>query len=653
MTGVAGTSQVEVYSEQQRTALAHLLAQHLTISSMQSLAAAVIHRDVSKEAPNEVGDKEAYAGKLVEILADAGALGSAVALVRSEGSRNGALLLGLTGILEPLDNDNLQNFEADFEPFIPAAVFEQMLPRVRRTICAIGLDIGAGARSIKGTGFLVGPDLVMTNYHVLDPFLKEEAGVVTENHSGDDIYCFFDYDAAPQPLIPPDAMIPNRIAQGVKEKWLVCAGPPLLGDGGEHPGPFTNQLDFAVIRLARPIGDLPARIGGGARRGWLTLEQQINVKNAPRLVLFQHPGQSPQRFDIGPLHKLDETESRVWYWINTAKGSSGGAAVDTSGRLFAIHNAEVTRAAEKQPGKFLNQGIRIDRIAAAAPNCIVPQPVPASSLFWSLSDDIKSPEPVIGRAVFRDYVAEMLKTSPSDPRVLVVTGEVGTGVRFSLPLLRRIVGTQTPIIEIKADELEKLTPKQFLSVLVNALDLRVATPMPDPKGTEDLPRWIREDLAPWFQSTLVQEEMRARSRFPAWIAMNTLVPGGNRLLWAENLRDLVGLLVGVRDPGQPGIAIPQLRWVFLARTADALSLPGIERRYEDLTMEKDHATGFTSCLQSAWFALDRNAAEIPEKFLKTLAADLISLSPNLPPRMVLAARVRGMVELLLQQGSDR
>ena len=125
---------------------------------------------------------------------------------------------------------------------------------------------------------------------------------------------------------------------------------------------------------------------------------------------------------------------------------------------------------------------------------------------------------MIGRSVFRDSVTEML--AAGGPRVLVVTGQDGMGVRFSLRLLRRIVGTQTPVVEIAAGDLDRLPPRDFLSVLVNQLGLSVARPMPDAmpdaKATEDIPRWIRSDLAPWFQKVLSEEQARGPSRFPAW-----------------------------------------------------------------------------------------------------------------------------------------
>ena len=97
-------------------------------------------------------------------------------------------------------------------------------------------------------------------------------------------------------------------------------------------------------------------------RGWLPLPTEIAVlEKQTKLFVVQHPGRAPQQVDFGDYCRLDPSGTRVWYSVSTAKGSSGGAAVDSAGQLFALHNAEV----EPREGLegTLNQGIRIDLIA--------------------------------------------------------------------------------------------------------------------------------------------------------------------------------------------------------------------------------------------------------------------------------------------------
>lgn len=58
------------------------------------------------------------------------------------------------------------------------------LERLRRMICR--LEDNAGPRKALGTGFLVSHDLVLTNYHVVKPYIIGERGTA-------ELMCRFDY----------------------------------------------------------------------------------------------------------------------------------------------------------------------------------------------------------------------------------------------------------------------------------------------------------------------------------------------------------------------------------------------------------------------------------------------------------------------------
>jgi hypothetical protein len=166
----------------------------------------------------------------------------------------------------------------------------------------------------------------------------------------------------------------------------------LEGDGGDAPAKMVDQLDYAVIKLETSIGKARRRASGGPRRGWLSLPgSQLDYFGQRELLLFQHPGQLRLKWDKGPIVQLNpDDNSRVWYEIWSAKGSSGGAAVDPRGRVYALHNASVTRStAPKPPARTWNQGIRIDRIAedirSQAPDYFVTEPGWGSTSEHSLS----------------------------------------------------------------------------------------------------------------------------------------------------------------------------------------------------------------------------------------------------------------------------
>src|SRR5262249_25010431 len=151
----------------------------------------------------------------------------------------------------------------------------------------------------------------------------------------------------------------------------------------------------------KPVGRLSARLSGGAVRGWLTLPDAIDLLGGTkRIMVFQHPQTAPQLFDIGDFIQPDPTGTRVWYTVSAAHGSSGGAAVDIDGKLFALQNAEVEDPPLGIPQR-VNQGVRIDLIAQdlATVKGWDPAPPPDEEplSFWSLSDDPLDPKPIIGR----------------------------------------------------------------------------------------------------------------------------------------------------------------------------------------------------------------------------------------------------------------
>jgi trypsin-like peptidase len=650
MTG--GEPGATTYTEAQLADLATLLSNRLATPSVKWLAESVLHREVDKELGNDIGDREASSRKLVALMAAEGKLSEAILHLQNDTQGDLVLMMGLNRIAQGqrLNSENLQAFGNQVEPFISSANFEKVFPQVRRTICAVALA-GPGLNRIVGTGFLVAPDLVLTNYHVLEPFLKVQNGAIIENGSGDNIYCLFDYDAPPKPLIPPpSASLRNQVVRAKQSGWLYCARPFLNGDGTDAPGTFTNELDFALIKLDRKVGELPARAGGGLPRGWLSIGQETGPPNpGTRVVLVQHPGEQHQVFDLGQVHSWLLIK-RVWYWLNSARGSSGGAAVDTEGRLIALHNASVTTSTVPAAAddRCLNQGVLIDPIAKdvelqkpGSLNALAASAQP----FWSLNDDVNNPEPVIGRRAFREFAAEML--NPGGPRVLLVTGPEGSGVRFSSRLLRRVVGTVISVVEFKPAELGQLDPKAFLGVIRNALPmLTMPPPIPDPEPGEDLPRWMTKDLAPWLLNLVAAEQARSKAQFPAWIVINTVVPEGKKLLWAPCLPECIAALVGARDSGQAPFDIPHLRWLFLARTLAGMSLANVARRDEDLAGETGHAAAFAQCMQSAWFALDEQHP-IPPPYLNANAASKLAARGTMPERKILSEYVKELIGYLV------
>ena len=632
------------FTAQQLDGLARLLQRSITRGSISWLATSVLGTPADKVVANDVGG-DAYARKLLQAMNDVGKIPEAVRKLREQTFANTRLSVALKRFLngDDISDVALQKILNEYEPFLSSKAIQDQYPKVLRTVCAVAL--GDPENDIVGSGFLVGPDLVMTNFHVLETFLDvdEVTKKVKADGPGNQIFFFFDYLSTPPPDVPPLQVEGVQVVTAADD-WLVHGRDKLQGDGTAACKPLANkEYDYVVVRLAKRIGALSPHKGGGGKRGWLEIPlQQINTIANQRILVFQHPQKAPQQWDVGDFVQLDQTESRVWYKVSTAHGSSGGAAVDSQGRLYALHNAEVQDAPGLPPDTKVNQGVRIDKIAedlqAEAPAVLAAKTtLNDATVYWSLSDDPQKLSPIIGRTDFRNLIIEML--DPTSPRVLVVRGDLGSGRKYSVDLLRHTLGLKVPIAEFKESDLENLKPKPFLKSLSKELGLS-GTAVPDPPEaltTENLSRWIQKDLPKWLLERLEEDQGKDPSKYPAWIVINTVKPPGERLLWADNLEDCIAALVGAHDPGTPATEIPQLRWLFLASLTEPMPTGGVPQKEEDLSQQIDYASDFAACFQLAYRSVEKET-QIPEDTLMNMATAQMDINDMIPIENRIAKR---------------
>ena len=65
----------------------------------------------------------------------------------------------------PASISGLERFIAESAPFVDAGTWRAQLGELETQVCRV--EVPAGPRSIGGTGFLVGPDILLTNFHVV------------------------------------------------------------------------------------------------------------------------------------------------------------------------------------------------------------------------------------------------------------------------------------------------------------------------------------------------------------------------------------------------------------------------------------------------------------------------------------------------------
>ena len=139
----------------------------------------------------------------------------------------------------------------------------------------------------KGTGFLVGPDLVLTNYHVMQ-------GPIANKFAADRVACRFDYKVLADGSRSEGAVVRLHSAD-----WRVDDSPYSQAEAEDQPDrelSSLDQLDYAVLRLERSVGN--EAIGNNREfpaappRGWIKLNGQPALEQGMPL-LIAHPDGSP------------------------------------------------------------------------------------------------------------------------------------------------------------------------------------------------------------------------------------------------------------------------------------------------------------------------------------------------------------------------
>ncbi|MGV3517229.1 effector-associated domain EAD1-containing protein [Luteitalea sp.] len=200
-----------------------------------------------------------------------------------------------------------------------------------------------------GTGFLVGPDLVMTNRHVIEALaMQPEPSMV----------CRFDFK-----LSPDGSRLREGETFGLAHEWLVASSPVV-------------DLDFAVLRLAEPAGERPT--GGTADappRGWIT-PQCRDLEPDETIFVIQHPQGDTLKLATGRYDSREPT--RLRYRVDTEPGSSGSPCFTAQMELVALHRGSAEGLA--------NQGVPLDAIAAALPAGFF-KPLPTARVAPAASPD--------------------------------------------------------------------------------------------------------------------------------------------------------------------------------------------------------------------------------------------------------------------------
>jgi hypothetical protein len=194
---------------------------------------------------------------------------------------------------------------------VDAGVWFARLGAILRQVCAV-----TGDGFPLGTGFLVGPQAVLTNWHVVHESRKR--GIA-------ELACAFDYiRGADGALAPVETIGVEAVA--VERP---CS-PAEMTTAPDDPPPRPDELDYALLKLARAPGN----------RGYVRLVAGPPAAARAALYIVQHCGGKPMMIaqDMEAVIGLVHGGLRLRYKTNTEPGASGSPCFTSDWDLLALHH---------------------------------------------------------------------------------------------------------------------------------------------------------------------------------------------------------------------------------------------------------------------------------------------------------------------------
>lgn len=217
--------------------------------------------------------------------------------------------------------------------------------RISNRMCRFTLD--DEPETNFGTGFLVGPEHVLTAAHLF--FNEDRSLIEAERHTR--VRVEFETLMIGEFIAASRGVTEVRLA----ENWLMDPA----RDDNAMATRDVKDLDYAIVRLATDVGN--QTLGSGYRRGWFEIPEPdaAPVVVAGTMVkIFQYVDRASLRQSLGWVTRISRDRSVVYYTASTLDAASGSAVLDDQSRLVAIHTG-----GPDDVGTSENRGIPLIRAA--------------------------------------------------------------------------------------------------------------------------------------------------------------------------------------------------------------------------------------------------------------------------------------------------
>jgi hypothetical protein len=255
----------------------------------------------------------------------------------------------------------LQNTIREANSTLDPVPWRARMAEIEGQVCRVEVYLGQPPQ--YGTGFLVGPSLVMTNYHVVEPVIKKEI-------KPEKVALRFDYKALSDGLTVRAGTAYELAYDLPDDQWLVAASPYSAVDETGGPGdPETWELDYALLRVKGtpgkdPVGGPDIQLEQPRPRGWIEIPAgEHDFEKYRSIFIVQHPEDGPLKFalDTNSVLGLNGKRTRVRYATTTRPGSSGSPCFDGNWNLVALHHSGDPKFPKLRRAEY-NQGIPLAAI---------------------------------------------------------------------------------------------------------------------------------------------------------------------------------------------------------------------------------------------------------------------------------------------------